>query len=80
MPVLGLKPNNDLIVSFIDSGVGGNKVSVSRRQIPPSAECPEIQMKTKSCAGGVRVIHLLLHYPVFEDKNVCGQNDQNKKP
>lgn len=52
MLVLGLKSNDDLIVSFIDSVGGGggtlsNKVSACGRQIPPSAECPEIQMKTK---------------------------------
>lgn len=52
MLVLGLKSNDDLIVSFIDSGgeTLSNKVSACRRQIPPSAECPEIQMKTKRVA------------------------------
>lgn len=53
MLVLGLKPNNDLIVSFIDSGGGetpNNQASVCRRQILLSAECPDIQMKTKGVA------------------------------
>lgn len=81
MLVLGLKSNDDLIVSFIDSGgeTPSNQVSVSRKQIPPSAECPEIQMKTKGVAlvefessTFCSIIQCLKIKKMFY---VCGKND-----